>query len=161
MLLNDRVNEMLTTVLLRLKHYAACYRVHYWEFEKYLAIVCLSIDDFLISTKNEKTRSIIKKMTLKNFKAIIVNKKVFKYLNCRIIQLDQTIAIDQAEYINNLMREYFPEKPRSFSIPFTKDRNLDREIFNLHPCNPEELTYLEKCHGESHSLMHGQIMYVL
>jgi len=87
---------------------SADYGVYIWKYNnKYIVIVNLSTDDFLVATKNEEARTLIENTIKKYFKVTSVRKNIFHYLNWRIIQSTGDISINQTEHIKKLLRGYF------------------------------------------------------
>lgn len=69
----------------------------------------------------------------------MVDEKIFHYLNWRIIQSDSGISIDQTEYIQKFLREYFKDAPKLYNIPFHTDSDIEEEIFNSTLCSEYKL----------------------
>ena len=102
----------------------------------------ISTDDLLCSYPNEECFNHLYSYLNEYFGLSIQKGNVLTYLNMRIIQSNEIITLDQADYIFELLVSYFGyniDKVKTCATPMRADAAFEKELYDAIPLTAEEL----------------------
>ena len=101
------------------------------EEGKLIGIVCIHVDDLLMSGNSNFENQIVRKLQ-QHFKFSKIEKQKFKYLGCEIEKLPSgDISLNQNEYIQNIKDVVVPSKRNNYRVNETEKKEIRRVVGEL------------------------------
>ena len=128
-----------------------------------LVLLAISTDDLLVVTKHKHIYTFILNKLRAAFGTTTQSGSIIRYLNYRIIQSVHAISIDQTEFIQGLLPEYFPpnSKVAKTNTPLRSDKQFNEEIISSIPASPNELKRLALQYKGDYRTIFGKICHVM
>ncbi len=115
--------------------------VKVYEGPRYFYI-CLATDDLLCSFPTWAIFEDFKQFMEKHFKLTIQTGKILRFLGMRIIQTEQGISVDQAEYLYDLVFNHYGREIENLKIaptPSRYDAKFEKDLYESKPLSPQLL----------------------
>jgi hypothetical protein len=127
--------------------------------------ICLTTDDLLCAFLSYKHFHDLVLYLKQFFNLTVQTGHVLTFLSLHLIQTDHTIAIDQGEYIYDMVLKYYGssdvEKIETVSTPMRSDSIFEQELFESPPLTESELKQYAIDYKGSYHYHTGKLQYAV